>query len=81
MISFKSRYYPSRCLFFVYCGAMVDIYIEMPTRFRLIPHRQFLSLFINNKLGIFAVFLVGANEDKIHIGDDAEATVAAKFTF
>ena len=50
-------------------------------RNRLILHRQILSLFINNKLGIFAVFLVGANEDEIHIGDDSEASVTAKFAF
>ena len=50
-------------------------------RFRLIPHRQFLSLFINNKLGIFAVFLVGADQEEVHIGGDTEATVTAEFTF
>ena len=50
-------------------------------RFRLIPHRQFLSLFINNKLRIFAVFLVGADQEKVHIGGDTEATFSAEFTF
>jgi hypothetical protein len=76
-------------LFFVYCGAMVDIgtNISVPTkmikpmRFRSIPHRQFLSLFINNKLGIFAVFLVGADQEEVHIGGYTEASVPAEFTF
>ena len=52
-----------------------------PMRFRLITHRQFLSLFINNKLGVFAVFLVGADQEKVHIGGDTEATFSAEFTF
>ena len=52
-----------------------------PMRNRTIPHRQILSLFINNKLGIFAVFLVGADQEEVHIGDDAEASVPAEFTF
>ena len=40
-----------------------------------------LSLFINDKLWIFSVFIIGADEQKIHIGNDAEAAVAAEFTF
>ena len=50
-------------------------------RFRLIPHRQFLSLFINNKLGIFAVFLVGADQKEVHTRGYTEASVTAEFTF
>jgi hypothetical protein len=75
--------------FFVYCGAIIDIGTDIfvplemikPMRFRLIPHRQILSLFINNKLWIFAVFLVGADQEKVHIGGDTEASVPAEFTF
>ena len=45
----------------------------------MIPHRQFLSFFINHKLGIFAVFLVGADKNEVHIGDDSEASVTTEF--
>ena len=64
-------------------GTNISVPIEMikPMRFRLITHRQFLSLFINNKLGVFAVFLVGADQEEVHIGGDTEASVPAEFTF
>ena len=39
------------------------------------------AFLINNQLGIFSVFLIGANEDKIHIGDDSEASMTAEFAF
>ena len=39
------------------------------------------AFFIDKKLGIFAVFLIGADEDEVHIGDDAKATTSAEFTF
>ena len=48
---------------------------------RYVPHRHFLSLFINNKLGVFAVFLVRADQEKVHIGGDTEATFSAEFIF
>ena len=40
-----------------------------------------LSLFIDDQLGILAVFLIGANENKIHIGCNAEAAAAAERAF
>ena len=55
--------------------------VKRPLRSREISQRQFLSLFINNKLGIFAVFLVGADQEEVHIGGDTEASVPAEFTF
>ena len=39
-----------------------------------------LSLFINHKLGVFAVFLVSTHEYKIHISDDAKAPVTTELT-
>ena len=48
------------------------------------PHRgvgEILSLFINNKLGVFAVFFISAHKDEFHICHNAEATVTAEFTF
>ena len=50
-------------------------------KFLLIPHQLFLSLFINNKLGVFAVFLVSADKQKFHIGNYAEASISAEFAF
>ena len=50
-------------------------------RFRLIPHRLILSFLINNKLGIFAVFLVGADQEEVRTRGYTEATVAAGLTF
>ena len=40
-----------------------------------------LSFLINHKLGIFAVFLIRADEKKIHITGNSEAPVSAKLTF
>ena len=51
----------------------------MPMRY--VPHRHFLSLFINNKLGFFAVCFVGADQEEVHIGGDTEATFSAEFIF
>ena len=42
-------------------------------------YRQGLSFLINDKFRIFAVFFVCADKQKIHIGNDAKATIAAKF--
>lgn len=36
-----------------------------------------LSFFVNDKLRIFATFLIGANEQKIHACGNAEASSAA----
>ena len=55
--------------------------VKWPLRSREISQRQFLSLFINNKLWIFTVFFVGADQEEVHIGGDTEATVTAEFTF
>ena len=41
----------------------------------MIPQRQILSLFIDHKLGVCAVLFVGADEDKIRVCDNAEASV------
>ncbi len=40
-----------------------------------------LSLLVNDQLRVFAVFLIGADQQKIHICGNAEAAVAAKLTF
>ena len=42
-------------------------------------YRQGLSFLIDDKVRVFTVFFVGADEQEIHIGDDAEATVATEF--
>ena len=47
----------------------------------LILRRMILSFLIDNKLGSFAVFFGGANEQEIHICGDTETTIASKFTF
>lgn len=39
-----------------------------------------LSLFINDKFGVFAVCLVGADENEIRIGNNTEAFVLVGFT-
>ena len=39
------------------------------------------SFFIQNQLGILPVFLIGGNQDKIHVGGNAETPVSAEFTF
>ena len=40
-----------------------------------------LSFLINHKLGIFAVFLISADEKEIHISGNAKTTVTAEFAF
>ena len=40
-----------------------------------------LSLLVNDQLRVFAVFLIGADQQKIHICGNAEASISAKFTF
>ena len=40
-----------------------------------------LSLFVNNQFGVFSVCFVGADQQKIHIGSNAEAVACAKFAF
>ena len=40
-----------------------------------------LSLFVNDKLGILAVFLIGGYHDKIHVGGNPKASAAAEFAF
>ena len=51
---------------------------QQPMRFRLIPHRLFLSFLIYYKLGVFAVFLVCAYQEEVHICGYAEAAVATE---
>jgi len=41
----------------------------------MIPQRQILSFLIDYKLGVCAVLLVGADEDKIRVCGNAEAPV------
>ncbi len=62
-----------------YLGSQINV--KTPLRFRMIPQRSFLSLFIYYKFGVFAVFFVCANEEKVHISGNAKASVTAKFTF
>ena len=40
-----------------------------------------LSFLVNDQLRVFTVFLIGADQQKIHICGNAEAAVAAKLTF
>ena len=55
--------------------------IITPISYRVTTPSVTSAFFIDKKLGIFAVFFVGANENKIHIGDDAKASVTAEFAF
>ena len=41
----------------------------------MIPQRHILSLLIDHKLGVCAICFVGADEDKIRVCGDAEASV------
>ena len=39
------------------------------------------AFFIDKKLGIFAVFLIGADQGEVHISDDSEASITAECAF
>ena len=40
-----------------------------------------LSLLVNDHLRVFAVFLIGTDQQKIHVRGNAEASISPKFTF
>ena len=42
---------------------------------------RILSFFVDHQFWIFTVFFVGADQDEVHVGGDAETAVAAEFTF
>ncbi len=40
-----------------------------------------MSLFVNDKLWICAVFLIGGHHNEIHVGSNSKTPVSTKFTF